>query len=62
MEPRGISFLGLPLPAFMLPSVQATERGADNKLYFDVSVRWPGKHLAVAYQGHLDLSTAEALS
>jgi hypothetical protein len=61
MEPRGIRYFGLPLPALLLPRINASEHGADGKLYFDVSARWPGKHLMVAYQGWLDVRKAERL-
>lgn len=61
MEPRGIRWFGLPLPAFILPQIAASERGADGKLHFDVSARWPGKYLTVAYRGWLDVDNAEPL-
>lgn len=61
MEPWGIRWFGLPLPAFILPQIVASERGADGKLHFDVSARWPGKYLTVAYRGWLDVDSAESL-
>lgn len=61
MEPQGIRWFGLPLPAFLLPRITATERGANGKLHFDVSARWPGRYLTVAYRGWLDVANTEQL-
>lgn len=61
MEPQGMRCFGLPLPSFLLPQITATERGANGKLHFDVSARWPGSYLTVAYRGWLDISSAVPL-
>lgn len=61
MEPRGIRYLGILMPAFLLPRISASERGGEGKLFFDVSARWPGRHLTVAYRGWLDVTHAERL-
>jgi len=61
MEPQGVRWFGLPLPTFLVPQISATESSADGKLHFDVSARWPGNYLTVAYRGWLDLASAEAL-
>jgi hypothetical protein len=61
MKPQGIRWFGLPLPAMLLPQIAATERGEAGRLHFDVSARWPGRHLTVAYRGWLDIAKAEQL-
>lgn len=61
MEPRGVRWFGIPLPAFLVPQISAAERGVNGKLYFDVSARWPGNYLTVAYRGWLDVANAEPL-
>jgi hypothetical protein len=61
MEPQGMRYLGLPIPAFLLPKITATERGENGRLHFDVAACWPGKYLTVAYRGWLDIASAEHL-
>jgi hypothetical protein len=61
MEPRGIRYCGIPMPTFLLPQITASEHGGEGKLFFDVSARWPGRYLTVAYRGWLDVDGVETL-
>jgi hypothetical protein len=47
-------FLGLPLPAWLVPQVIASEKERDGKFLFRVSIRLPVAGLVAAYRGTLD--------
>lgn len=53
--PRRWSLLGIPLPAFLLPSGQSFETERDGRFRFDVEISAPLVGLIVAYQGVLEL-------
>jgi hypothetical protein len=55
-----VTVFGIPVPGFLLPTVQAVEQGADGVFYFDIDASWsPGKRV-VAYRGALVLSNPES--
>ncbi|NIZ59667.1 saccharopine dehydrogenase [Sedimentitalea sp. CY04] len=51
--PRSWSFLGLPLPQFLLPKGQSFETQVDGAFCFDVEISAPLIGLIAAYQGEL---------
>ncbi len=55
LEPRGMRFLGLPLPAFLWPRINARETVVDGKFAFDVVLDLPLIGRLIRYQGTLRL-------
>lgn len=53
LVPRNWSFLGIPLPKFLLPSGDSFESQKDGKFWFDVAIKAPIVGLIVAYRGYL---------
>ena len=53
LEPRGITFLGLPLPRWLLPRVEAHESVEDGRYCFDVRISLPLLGLLVSYHGQI---------
>mgnify|MGYP003575826313 CR=1 FL=1 len=56
---RGMRFLGVPCPRWLLPRVQARETGRDGRLHFDVSATLPVIGQVAGYRGWLALPGAE---
>jgi len=52
--PRHWSFLGLPLPKFLMPAGNSFETETDGKFTFDVEIAAPLIGLIAAYRGHLN--------
>jgi hypothetical protein len=59
---RRVTFLGMKLPAFLVPRVLAEETTSPGKLHFNVDVAWPSLGRLVAYQGELNLASQERLA
>ncbi|MBK8160130.1 MAG: DUF4166 domain-containing protein [Rhodospirillaceae bacterium] len=54
MEIQSWRLLGLPLPGFLAPRIDATEQVRDGLFYFDVRIALPWGPLIVHYQGDLE--------
>jgi hypothetical protein len=53
LEPRRLWVFGVPLPQFLLPRVQASERVLCGRFRFDVRIDLPVLGLLVHYRGYL---------
>jgi uncharacterized protein YbjT (DUF2867 family) len=53
MALRGWSVLGIPLPLFLAPRIEASERAQEGRFHFDVSASLPFVGKVVAYTGWL---------
>lgn len=53
LEPRGMQFLGLPMPAFVWPRISAGESVVGGQFIFDVSLDLPFLGRLVHYRGTL---------
>lgn len=53
LEPRGMRFLGLPLPSFLWPRVTASETVVDGRFAFDVILDLPLIGRLIRYRGTL---------
>ena len=51
---RDWDILGLPMPRILLPSIAASEHGADDRFNFDVELKHPLLGLLVRYKGWLE--------
>lgn len=60
MELRGLKFLGLPCPRWLLPRIVAEEHGDDDRLHFRVAAALPLVGVVASYRGHLELGPAAA--
>lgn len=49
------SLLGIPLPGFLTPRIETSEREADGRYAFDIRANWPGTRRLIAYRGTVDL-------
>jgi hypothetical protein len=58
MHLRRMTFLGIPLPGFLVPGVKASEHGAEGHFHFDIEASWPGELRVVAYSGSITLPGA----
>lgn len=59
MRLQDITFLGIPCPKLMLPSVIAEEKALPDEVHFNIDVRLPIVGLIVAYRGFLNVRTAK---
>ncbi|WP_112309192.1 DUF4166 domain-containing protein [Pseudogemmobacter bohemicus] len=53
LRPRRWSFLGIPMPKFLLPNGHTFEQESDGQFQFNVEIAAPLIGLIVAYKGHL---------
>jgi hypothetical protein len=53
LVPRRWSFLGIPMPGFLLPTGQSFETERDGRFCFDVEISMPFVGLIVGYRGSL---------
>ncbi len=60
--PRRWSFLGLPLPKFLLPGGESFEEEVGGRFRFDVRIELPVVGLVVAYKGWLEVTDSTAQS
>lgn len=58
MRLKGLRFLGLPCPRWLLPSIVAEETGAEDRLHFRVMASLPLIGRVASYSGHLTLPEA----
>jgi hypothetical protein len=61
MQLRSVRVAGIPLPMRWMPEIWAFEIGSGSRFEFDVGARWKRCGTLVAYRGHLDLESVEAL-
>jgi hypothetical protein len=53
MQLKRMRFAGIPCPRWLMPRIDATERGEGDRLHFDVRAEVPGCGRVVHYHGHL---------
>ncbi len=58
MTTTGLRFLGLPCPAWLMPTITARETGHGGQLHFDVAAALPWIGTIVRYQGFLTVPHA----
>ena len=59
MHLKRMTFLGVPLPRFLIPGVQASERSAEGLFHFHIVASWPANKRVVSYTGTLDVPAEE---
>lgn len=62
LVPRRWSFLGIPMPRFLLPTGQSSETEREGQFCFDVKISMPFIGLIVAYQGSLQPTALTEIS
>lgn len=56
MHLKGMRFLGVPCPRWLLPRIVAEETGQEDRLHFRVQASLPLLGLVASYRGHLALA------
>jgi hypothetical protein len=62
MHLKRMTFLGIPLPGFLIPGVEAREHGEDGLFNFHIVASWPVNRRVVAYTGTLQVPKGEVRS